>query len=176
MSWVKLLLVVIIVLAMFGKVSNATNISHSNDNNINSVDTNKILSQNKTWQNKYARYFAEPTPTKLPPNTATPLPRVQRARADNMPPVFRDWSSYRPEDIVCDYNWPCERMLELIVCESSNNPLADSNYPYVGWFQIDQNLHAWRLSEGESYYDPVVNTRIAYEIYLESGMRPWPNC
>ncbi len=60
-------------------------------------------------------------------------------------------------------------------CESTGNANAYDGYN-VGLFQIAERYHTRRLRAGESLRDPVVNVRIAYEIWLEQGWRPWPYC
>lgn len=65
-------------------------------------------------------------------------------------------------------------------CESSLNPNADSNPPYVGYWQIDPGLHAWRVvrlfGRWRSLYDPEVNAAVAADILADQGPGAWPIC
>lgn len=76
--------------------------------------------------------------------------------------------------IICAYDWPCERMIRIVDCESGFNPTAYNPAGYYGWFQINYEFPGWD--------DPVVNTSTAYySKYLPAlqrgdGLSPWPWC
>lgn len=80
--------------------------------------------------------------------------------------------------IICgDYEWAwldfqdgCVWALAVTWCESNWNPNADTNPPYVGWWQV-----------GGGPYDPYLNTVEANIQFVEwmAGIRtvsPWPSC
>jgi len=91
-------------------------------------------------------------------------------------------------DLICSYPWPCQEALAVVYgptppnnqapegCptgESGGNPSA-SNAGNEGLFQVNRAAHARRLRLGESLLDPVVNVRVAYDIFLDNaGWGPW---
>lgn len=79
--------------------------------------------------------------------------------------------------IICDPypDWDCDGAIGVAFCESSLNPDATDGVNQ-GLFAIAPLYHSWRLAPGESLWDPAVNTRIAHDIYVEQGSRPWPSC
>ena len=80
------------------------------------------------------------------------------------------------ETMICQYNWPCQRAIQVARCESTLNPRAESA-GNLGLFQIHYASHAARVNYNrESLFDPVTNIRVAHEIWLSQGWRPWPNC
>jgi len=53
-------------------------------------------------------------------------------------------------------------------CESTGDPSA-YNMGNYGLFQIN-SVHAWRVDGNlETLFNPEVNVRVAYEIYLDNG-------
>ena len=77
------------------------------------------------------------------------------------------------DSLVCSYPWPCGEALSVMRCESGRDPGAYSNGNY-GLFQINA-VHAWRVGGDLSQlFEPEVNVRVAYEIWLDNaGWRPW---
>ena len=83
--------------------------------------------------------------------------------------------------LICFYPWPCEEALAVVYgtpnCpngESGGNPWAYNNGCY-GLFEINCASHRSRF-EGpcEVLYDPQVNVRVAYDIYVDNGgWSPW---
>lgn len=90
-----------------------------------------------------------------------PVASIQASSADQ-------WQA-----LVSQYDWSVQRALAVIRCESSGDPLAASNWPYVGLFQIDVNLHRWTY---EQLIDPAINVAAAYELWSRRGWQPWPVC
>lgn len=102
-----------------------------------------------------------PTPAATPVPTATPVP------------VIADGGSV--VDIISGYPWPVDQALRIAWCESRYDPLAYNQSGASGVFQIMPRWHGWRLKPGESLFDPMVNVRIAYEIWASDGgsFRQW---
>lgn len=98
-----------------------------------------------------------PTPTVVPTVAPTVQPQVL-----SIP------------DLICSYSWPCGEALSVAHCESRYRPEAYNPASGAsGVFQIVPYWHSWRLRPGESLFDASVNIRIAYELWSESGWRPW---
>lgn len=78
--------------------------------------------------------------------------------------------AWRP--MVCAYDWPCEQALSVMWCESTGNPRAESG-GNIGLFQINR-IHSGMVGgDASRLYDPATNVRIAHEIWVGSGWRPW---
>ena len=88
------------------------------------------------------------------------------------------------EERVCAFPWPrgCAWAVYVVGCESSFDAAVDSNWPYVGWFQIDVNhLNAGAALDGFGWtvadlYDPAINAAAAWELYQRQGAGAWPWC
>lgn len=81
------------------------------------------------------------------------------------------------EAIICAYDWwgSCERALRVARCEVGPDYIDGNPYDdYVGTWQVAMSVHAAKF-QGDPY-DPVENTRVAYEIYVNGGERHWPVC
>jgi hypothetical protein len=75
--------------------------------------------------------------------------------------------------LVRQYDWPVEEALAVAWCESRHDPGAVSpDGQNLGLFQINV-IHEGKLQPGESLLDPVVNVRIAYQIWADQGWGPW---
>jgi hypothetical protein len=83
--------------------------------------------------------------------------------------------------LICSYPWPCEEALAVVYgtsnCpdgESGGDPWAYNNGCY-GLFQVSCVSHRSRFEgECEVLYDPQVNVRVAYDIYVDNGgWSPW---
>jgi len=83
--------------------------------------------------------------------------------------------------LICSYPWPCEEAL-AVVYGTSNCPNGESsgkawvlNNGCYGLFQIRCVSHRDRfIGECEVLYDPQVNVRVAYDIYIDNGgWSPW---
>lgn len=108
---------------------------------------------------------AEPEAAVVPVSTPTP---IAEAVATSAP-----WSI---EDIICAHPWPCWEAISVAWCESTHNPGAyNASSGASGLFQVVPYWHSWRLRPGESLFDPVVNARIAWEIWSGDGgsWRQW---
>ncbi len=79
------------------------------------------------------------------------------------------------EALICDWAWPCSEALAVAWCESRYDPAAENPSGAKGLWQF-MPVHNWRLGPGETFYDPVVATRIAYEVWSEQGWTPWRAC
>lgn len=75
-------------------------------------------------------------------------------------------------DPIDRYDWPRHEARAVRWCESTNNPNATGRAGEAGHFQIHP-VHWWRFRASESPWNPEANTRVAYEIWLEQGWRPW---
>jgi len=125
-----------------------------------------------------------PTPTNTPVATPTPtLEDVVLPAQTPVPMLLRsgDFSSF--DGYACAYPWPrgCAYAVAVIYCESSFHEGADSNWPYVGWWQIDVQMHAGLIASlgytVSDMYSGGPNTAVAW--HLSSGglnMSPWPYC
>lgn len=83
------------------------------------------------------------------------------------------------EAIICALPWPCEQAIAVASCESGldRNGQLDGNWAtngnHFGLFQI-AGLHAWRWADfWDAWMDPARNARYAFDIWSESGWRPW---
>lgn len=94
-------------------------------------------------------------------------------KKDGLTSHVRNW--------LIEGGWPdelLERAEKVVFCESKNNPqvVNEINRKYHGLFQIEWNWFIYFGEDWESRYDPVVNARVAYKIYLydrEKGNPPW---
>ena len=82
-----------------------------------------------------------------------------------------DWRA-----LVCSYDWPCDEALRVVAGPTPACPSGESggrwwvsNGPNEGGFQVNIDAHANLLQPGESLFDPVVNVRVAYAIWTDSG-------
>lgn len=96
------------------------------------------------------------------PSTRSGRQAVQELAAAHFPPDWVAWA------------------VRVAGCESSLNPNADSNRPYVGLWQIDPGLHGWRVlrifGRSRSLYEPDVNAAVAADILADQGPGAWPVC
>ena len=75
-------------------------------------------------------------------------------------------------DLVCSFDWPCEKAIRVMFCESRYDPQAYSQGNY-GLYQINA-IHRARVGgDLQSLYTPSVNIAVAYAIWSEQGWRPW---
>lgn len=80
-----------------------------------------------------------------------------------------DWA-----ELICQeaYTWPCDEAMRVMWCESSSNPRAYST-GNRGLFQINE-IHSRRVGGNlELLWDPEVNVRVAHDIWVDQGWRPW---
>lgn len=127
-----------------------------------------------------------PSPTPTPKPVAAPASKVENMVLPAPSPTslpLRNWPTGSINRIVCSYSWPqgCTYALAVVSCESSFREQVDTNWPYVGWWQIDVELHAGLIvSMGytrEDMYYGEPNTAVAWR--LSGGghnMSPWPGC
>ena len=77
-------------------------------------------------------------------------------------------------ELIRQYDWPVEEALAVAWCESRHDPSAVSpDGQNLGLFQIHAPSHASKLRPDESLLDPVVNVRVAYEIWRDQSWAPW---
>ena len=83
------------------------------------------------------------------------------------------------EAVICSVPWPCATALRIARCESGADYWADpaDNPSHRGAFQLSY-VHAERFTaHGWDWNtDGLVlerNVAIAYEVYKDSGWRPW---
>jgi hypothetical protein len=70
------------------------------------------------------------------------------------------------------YPWNAERAYQIMMCESSGDPLAYNPAGHVGLFQVAL-IHRWTRAELEN---PEINVAAAFELYEGRGWQPWPSC
>lgn len=90
--------------------------------------------------------------------------------------VLHPHASAEPRDyvqqVVCapEYAWDCGTALSIVKRESGYQSWAINPTTYcAGWWQIHPT-HGYSI---DVLMDPVLNTRIAYGLWLESGWEPW---
>jgi len=120
---------------------------------------------------------------------AAPLLVTAPAAADPPPPAPAPTEApvveaYVPEPgsieaIICALPWPCEEAIGVARCESGTdrNGHLDGNWAtngnHFGLFQIS-GIHAWRWADfWDAWSDPARNAQYAFDIWSESGWRPW---
>jgi len=116
---------------------------------------------------------AEPPP---PAPTPAPMPAAEPVVEAYVPVDMPDGST---EAIVCSMPWPCAEAIAVASCESGldRNGRLDGNWAtngnHFGLFQISY-IHAWRWADFyDAWMDPARNAQYAYDIWSESGWRPW---
>ncbi len=128
--------------------------------------------------------YVPPTPRPTPyffPQTVSPMPTVrpEPSRGATPTPPNPTATPYTSDAAtwVCQpkYGWPCTTALGVAWCESRHVTTAYNTAGYYGLFQMDYYLHIG-LFHGGDPFDPYVNTQAAYELWLEQGWAPWPNC
>lgn len=66
-------------------------------------------------------------------------------------------------------------MYRVLLCESSGDPRAYAAGNY-GLLQIN-GIHSHLVGgDPSALYDPETNIRIAHDLWLSRGYRPWPVC
>lgn len=77
-------------------------------------------------------------------------------------------------DIIDDYDWPVEEVLQICKDESKGDPMAigDRHLRNVSCGLMQINMLKGRPSCAEMQ-DPVKNIAFAYKLYLERGFCPW---
>jgi hypothetical protein len=114
------------------------------------------------------------TPAPVDPPTAAPTPEPV---VDAYVPAVYPEGSF--EAIICALPWPCNQAIAVASCESGldRSGHLDGNWAtngnYYGLFQIG-SIHAWRWPDfWDAWMDPARNAQYAYDIWSESGWRPW---
>jgi hypothetical protein len=130
---------------------------------------------------------ATPAPTPVPETpapTAVPTPVVAAATQEQpaqaaAPVVVPEYAPGSIEGIICALPWPCAEAIGVARCESGTdrNGNLDGNWAtngnHFGLFQIS-GIHAWRWADfWDAWMDPVRNAQYAFDIWSESGWRPW---
>lgn len=77
-------------------------------------------------------------------------------------------------DIIDDYDWPIEEVLQICKDESKGDPMAigDRHLRNISCGLMQINMLKGRPSCAEMQ-DPVKNIAFAYKLYLERGFCPW---
>ncbi len=111
-----------------------------------------------------------PTAVPAPVPTAVPTPAVA-AVAEQPAGTF--------ESMICAMPWPCGEAVSVASCESGldRNGFLDGNWATngnnYGLFQIN-SIHSGRWPDFfDNWMDPSRNIQFAFEIWSESGWRPW---
>lgn len=97
---------------------------------------------------------------------------VASAYALSMGASVAQASQHPYRELICSYDWPCEKAMRVMMCESTGDARAynQSNY---GLFQINA-IHRARVGgDLQSLYIPDVNVAIAHAIWSEQGWNPW---
>ena len=75
-------------------------------------------------------------------------------------------------ELICSYDWDCDKAQRVMMCESRGDPLAYSQGNH-GLYQL-ATVQGYRVGgDLASLYDPVVNVRTAHSIWSEQGWQPW---
>ncbi len=114
------------------------------------------------------RLAGAPTPTERPVPVPTPV------YVPPPPSGILDGDGIRA--VVCAEwtPWSCAWGVKVVACESGGNPTSDSNYPYVGLWQIDSVLHAaLAASLGADLYTAEGNTAVAAHLFGGRGASHW---
>ena len=119
------------------------------------------------------------------PPEPTPLPADPPSQPEQEPVVSQATvEAGSAEATICGV-WTtvsCSYILRVARCESGSDYYStrEEGY-YIGTFQLDPNLHGGRFlahgwniwTDGQDIYK---NSVVAYELYLDNGMAPWPVC
>lgn len=102
-------------------------------------------------------------------------PRPARADEERFEPTYRGYDAverWRP--LVDQYDWETNTALAVILCESRGNPEAVNPtsgaaglFQLLGWDRFAARL----FGRWVSLFDPAVNARVAYALYVDSGER-----
>lgn len=118
-----------------------------------------------------------PAPTPIPTPEPPPPPPAE-TRTPAVAQVI-EYPAGSLEAIICSMPWPCGEAISVASCESGldRNGNLDGNWATNGdnhgLFQIN-SIHAYRWPDyWTAWMDPVRNTQFAYDIWAESGWRPW---
>ena len=76
------------------------------------------------------------------------------------------------------FSWDTEEALKIMDCESRGISSAVNNWhpsdtAHGGSWGLFQLAYRWWLQGVAEPLDPMVNMRIAHDIYVEQGWRPW---
>ena len=78
------------------------------------------------------------------------------------------------EEIVCQFDWPCEEALAVAWCESRFDPSAVGAYGVLGLFQLWPGWFQWAGTDISMWDDPLVNSYTAYRVWASGrGWAPW---
>lgn len=123
---------------------------------------------------------AEAAPAAIPaaePPAPAPTPATPEPVVEAYGPVVVEAGSI--EAIICSLPWPCDEAIGVAGCESGVDRYGrlDGNWAtngnHFGLFQISY-IHAWRWADFyDAWMDPARNAQFAYDIWSESGWRPW---
>lgn len=81
------------------------------------------------------------------------------------------------QELICSYPWNCATAMKIARCESTLQATAwDGGHNY-GLMQVnDVHINMTPNHSVQDLYDPEINVRIAYELYLSNGWTPWVYC
>jgi len=128
-------------------------------------------------------YLPNNTTSEAKVDETTEVPAEQASQPEPEPVATQAPEVGSAEGTICSIwggSLPCSYVLAVARCESGPDYYADTGY-YIGTFQLDPNLHGWRfLAHGWNIwtngYNVYENSVVAYELYLDNGMAPWPVC
>ncbi len=111
-------------------------------------------------------WWRDEVPVSLPP---TPVPPLPIPAAGNPVVSYTDLGA-----TVARYGWPINEAFAVVDCESRWDPLAVSwDGSSYGLWQVNA-IHFWRWPNAWTEWDnPEVNTRWAWELWLEQGWGIW---
>lgn len=145
------------------------------------ISNNSIPDSRPTWSLLDVPVTASPN-ILLATSTSEVENMVLRA-SEPVSVQMRDRDTESANRYVCSYPWlqGCAYALAVIGCESSFDEGADRNWPYIGWWQIDVQLHAELITSlgytTADMYSGEPNTDIAWHLSSSGiNMSPWPSC
>jgi len=147
--------------------------------------TQQLVEVPLVWDGQLSIYGeVQPMPVQAQVNEPTQLPTDPPSQPEPEPVVSQaPPETGSAEATICGI-WAtvsCAYILKVARCESGSDYYDDSGGYYIGTFQLDPNLHGGRFlahgwdiwTDGQDVYK---NSMVAYELYLDNGMAPWPVC
>jgi soluble lytic murein transglycosylase-like protein len=106
----------------------------------------------------------EPEPAKIPPPKAKPRAKPKPRQAKRPVGSVEQWRG-----LLSKYDWPVDKMLAIMECESSGIPTqVNPSSGAIGLMQIHPPV--------PEAIDPEVNIRIAHHKYKTQGLAAWRAC
>jgi hypothetical protein len=142
-------------------------------------DESRSMAPHESTANSKAGAVPAPNPASLAVAAAAEAPQRAPDPVAEAAATPRQFPTDGFEAIVCSKPWPCGEAIAVASCESGldRNGRLDGNWATngnnYGLFQIN-GVHADLWPDFfENWMDPVKNTEWAYEIWSQSGWRPW---